>query len=99
MDKLRRVRAAGVSTIIDLTTYDVGRDAVFLAEVSRGSGINMIACTGQRMFGGPFSQVEMPSHTIEGLYEFFRRECEEGIDDTGVKAGVIKIGIAAGSAN
>lgn len=94
VDKLKLVRAAGVSTIVDLTPYDVGRDVPFLAEVSRASGINMIACTGQR-FIPPRSPVEMPSHTVEGLCEFFRREIEEGIGDTGIKAGVIKIGIAA----
>lgn len=96
VDALRRVRAAGVGAIVDLTTYDVGRDAAFLAEVSRGSGIIMIAATGQRFFP-PSSEsgVEMPSRTIEGLHGFFRREIEEGIGDTGVKAGVIKIGIAA----
>jgi phosphotriesterase-related protein len=90
---LRGVRAGGVSTIVDLTPYDVGRDAPFLAEVSRASGINMIACTGQRFFP-PVSHVEMPSRTIEGLYGFFQREIEEGIGDTGIKAGVVKIGIA-----
>lgn len=95
VEKLGRVRAAGVGTIVDLTPYDVGRDAAFLAEVSRASGINMIACTGQRFFP-PVSDVEMPSRTIEGLSGFFRREIEEGIGDTGVKAGVIKVGIAAG---
>lgn len=92
--KLRRVRAAGVGAIVDLTTYDVSRDAVFLAEVSRATGIHMIACTGQRFFP-PNSQVEMPSRTVEGLSSFFRREIQEGIGDTGIKAGVIKIGIAA----
>lgn len=93
VDKLKLVRAGGVSTIVDLTPYDVGRDAPFLAEVSRASGITMIACTGQRFFP-PASDVEMPSRTIDGLSDFFRREIEEGIDETGIRAGVIKIGVA-----
>jgi phosphotriesterase-related protein len=92
--KLKLVRAAGVSTIVDLTTYDVWRDIRFLEEVSRKSGLNMIACTGQRFFP-PISQVSMPARTIEGLTEFFKREIEQGVDGTGIKAGVIKIGIIA----
>ncbi len=92
--KLKLVRAAGVSTIVDLTTYDVWRDIRFLEEVSRKSGLNMIACTGQRFFP-PTTSVSMPARTIDGLTEFFVKEIKQGIDDTSIKAGVIKIGIAA----
>lgn len=93
LEKLKLVRAAGVSTIVDLTTYDVGRDIRFLEEVSRKSGLNMIACTGQRFFPPQYPNVSMPSRTIAGLTEFFIKEIEQGIDGTSIKAGVIKIGI------
>src|SRR5580704_18716954 len=92
VDQLKLIRAAGVSTIVDLTTYDVWRDIRFLAEVSRKSGLHMIACTGQRFFP-PITHVPMPARTIEGLTEFFKKEIEQGIEGTGIKAGVIKIGI------
>jgi phosphotriesterase-related protein len=94
VEKLKLVRAAGVSTVVDLTTYDVWRDIRFLEEVSRKSGLNMIACTGQRFFP-PISHVSMPARTIEGLTEYFKKEIEQGIDDTSIKAGVIKLGIVA----
>ncbi len=93
VEKLKLVRAAGVSTIVDLTTYDVGRDIRFLEEVSRKSKLNMIACTGQRFFPPQYPDVSMPSRTIAGLTEFFIKEIEQGIDGTSIKAGVIKIGI------
>lgn len=94
VEKLKLVRAAGVSTIVDLSTYDVWRDIRFLEEVSRKSGLNMIACTGQRFFP-PVSHVSMPARTLEGLTGFFKKEIEQGIDGTGIKAGVIKVGIIA----
>jgi phosphotriesterase-related protein len=93
VEKLKLVRAAGISTIVDLTTYDVGRDIRFLEEVSRKSGLNMIASTGQRFFPPNLPNVAMPSRTIAGLAEFFIKEIEQGIDGTAIKAGVIKIGI------
>ncbi|MGA2536989.1 MAG: hypothetical protein ABSF53_13310 [Terracidiphilus sp.] len=93
VEKLKLVRAAGVNTIVDLTTYDVWRDIRFLEEVSRKSGINMIACTGQRFFPPKVSGVSMPAGKIEGLAAFFLKEMEQGIEDTGIKAGVIKIGV------
>jgi len=92
VERLKVVRDAGVNTIVDLTPYDVGRDIRFLEEVSRKSSLNMIACTGQR-FLPPNSDVSMPARTIEGLAGFFIKEVEQGIDGTGIKAGVIKIGI------
>src|SRR5215831_18477331 len=55
----------------------------------------MIASTGQRFFPPRFPDVSMPSRTVAGLTKFFIKEIEQGIDDTGTKAGVIKIGIIA----
>jgi phosphotriesterase-related protein len=92
VEKLKRVRAAGISTIVDLTPYDVGRDIRFLEEVSRKSGLNLVACTGQRFFP-PTTEVTMPSRTVAGLAGYFVKEIEQGIDGTDIKAGVIKIGI------
>ena len=61
VETLKQARAAGIETIVDLTTYDVGRDIRFLEEVSRRSGIHMIAATGQRS-GTPSSpRVTVPS--------------------------------------
>jgi phosphotriesterase-related protein len=93
VEKLKLVRAAGVGTIVDLTPYDVGRDIRFLEEVSRKSGLNMIACTGQRFFPPQDPHIPMPAGTISGLTEFFKKEIQQGIDGTAIKAGVIKIGI------
>lgn len=93
VEQLKLVRAAGIDTIVDLTPYDVWRDIGFLEEVSRKSGIHMIACTGQRFFPPQVKDVVMPDRTIEGLTAFFTKEIEQGIDGTAIKAGVIKIGV------
>jgi len=93
VERFELVRTAGISTIVDLTPYDVGRDIRFLEEVSRKSGLHMIACTGQRFFPPNFPDVSMPSRTVAGLAAFFIKEIKQGIDGTAIKAGVIKIGI------
>ena len=36
----------GVDTIVDATPFDLGRDVSVLAEVSRRTKVNIIACTG-----------------------------------------------------
>lgn len=93
VDRLKAVRAAGIDTIVDLTTYDVFRDIRFLEEISRKSGLTMIAATGQRFLPPKVAGVSMPARTIDGLAAFFRKEIEQGIDGTAIRAGVIKIGV------
>lgn len=87
VDKLKMARDEGVDTVIDLTPFDVGRDIRFGEEVSRKSGMQIVACTGQHLFA-PESFNE---RTVEQITELFIREIERGIEDTDIKAGVIKV--------
>ena len=69
------------------TTLDLGRDIRLLEQVSRESGVNIICATGTwrdipRVFWTASPDV------IAGLY---RREIEVGIEETGIKAGIIKV--------
>ena len=77
----------GVRTIIDVTTFDLGRDIQLLAEVSRRSGVHIVACTGNHLAVPRGFAVAPP----DMVAPFFIREIEEGIEDTGIKAGIIKV--------
>jgi phosphotriesterase-related protein len=90
--KLEEARDAGIDTIIDATPFDVGRDVRFGQEVSRKSGMHIVACTGQHFFA-PDSY---NSRSVEEITELFIREIEQGIDDTHIKAGVIKVAARSG---
>ena len=84
---LSAARAEGVDTIIDVTTIDLGRDIRMLEEVSRGSGVNIVAATGTwRDIPRVFWEAEPDA--IAALYI---REIEQGIEGTDIKAGVIKV--------
>ena len=85
--QLRQVYAEGVRTMVDVTTMDLGRDIRLLEEVSRRSGVQIIAATGiwrdiPRVFWGA---------TPDMIAPLFIREIQEGIEGTGIKAGVIKV--------
>lgn len=86
-DKLRAAKDEGVDTMVDLTTFDLGRDVRIMQEVSRRSGVQIVACTGH--WHDP--QLSMGARTVEELTEFFLREIQRGIEDTDIKAGVIKV--------
>jgi phosphotriesterase-related protein len=83
---LKKAKAGGVDTIVDATTFDLGRDVTVMAEASRRSGVNIIAVTGWWM--------ELPRFLVglsaDQFADLFTREIEEGIAGTGIKAGLLK---------
>jgi phosphotriesterase-related protein len=85
---LKKAKEGGVDTIVDASTFDLGRNIGILVEASRQSGVNIIACTGwwldiPRYFGGV---------SVNQLAQLFIKDGEKGIAGTGVKAGIIKTG-------
>jgi len=85
--ELREARAGGIESLIDLTTPDLGRDIVFIRDVAQATGINVVVATGiwrdvPRSFW---------TRTPDEIADIFVREIEVGIDDSGIKAGVIKV--------
>ena len=83
---LKKAKAGGIDTIVDATTFDLGRDVTAMAEASRRSGVNIIAVTGWWM--------ELPRFLVglsaDQFADLFTHEIEEGIADTGIKAGLLK---------
>lgn len=84
--RLKTAKAAGIDTIVDCTTADLGRDVRLLREVSRRSGVQIIAATGHWLTPTP----SFEARTADELADFFTLEIERGIEDTGVRPGVIK---------
>ena len=87
ISQLRAAREGGLGTIVDVTPMDLGRDAGLLREVSEASGVRIVAATGV-WFDVPRIFWAMAPGEIAPL---FVREIESGIEDTGVRAGVIKV--------
>ncbi|MFQ5874273.1 MAG: phosphotriesterase [Dehalococcoidia bacterium] len=89
--ELKRVKEAhGVSGLVDVTTSDAGRNVEFMAELSRRSGVHIVAATGfyTQSMGIPYYWRVRP---IDALEEFFAREIAEGVIGTDTKCGVIKL--------
>ncbi len=83
---LKQAKEGGVGTIIDATTPDLGRDIEFIAEVSRRSGVNIVATSGWWLEIPGF----LRSVSADQLADQFVREVDEGISGTKIKAGVLK---------
>ena len=84
---LVEAREAGIRTIVDLTTLDLGRNVRLLADVSRRSGVTIVAATGCWRDIPRALYLRSP----DVVADLFVRELEDGIEGTGIKAGIIKV--------
>jgi len=86
VERMKAAKAGGIDTIVDCTTADLGRDVRLLQDVSRQSGVQIIATTGHWLTPTP----SFEARTADELADFFTLEIERGMEDTGIKPGVIK---------
>ena len=86
VERMKASKAAGIDTVVDCTTADLGRDVRLLQEVSRRSGVQIVATTGHWLTPTP----SFEARTADELADFFTLEIERGMEDTGIKPGVIK---------
>jgi len=99
--ELDDAQAAGLRTAVDAMPADCGRNPTKLANLSRRTGVNLVAATGlhhERFYG--------PSHwslraSEDELADLFVADVREGIDErdysgpivrrTGIRAGIVKV--------
>jgi phosphotriesterase-related protein len=102
VEELTAAKALGLGAVVDAMPADCGRDVVALAEVSRRSGIHVIAPTGlhhERFYDARHWSARA---TLEELAALFVADIDTGIDAedyggpivrrTSHRAGVIKVG-------
>jgi phosphotriesterase-related protein len=90
VEALKRVKAAGIETIIDLTPLDLGRQVSLFQKVAARSdehGANVVCATGVYRWVPPYFFRKEPDE----IAEYFISEIEDGIEGTDVKAGIIKL--------
>ena len=82
--ELELYRAAGGDTVVEVTTIDYGRDLGGLAELSRRTGVRIVAATG--LHKERVSATYTANVTVDELEERFVRELAGG------QVGLIKVG-------
>ena len=97
VDSLQTLQSYGCHTVVDPCPMDVGRDVEFVAEASQRSGTRIVVAT------GVFTEMDCGLFHIrwqskEDLIELYVKELTEGVGDTGIKCGVIKIATGQGPA-
>ncbi len=83
-------KKAGGQSLVDMTTEDYNRDIRGLRKIAEATGVHIIAATGHHK--DKFSAPYVDPWTIEELAEKFIGEIQHDIENTGIKAGVVKAG-------
>lgn len=85
----------GVDTVVDPTPNECGRNPELLKEISERTGLQIVCATGFYYEGegaAPFLKFRQGLGTAEEeIYEMFKKEITEGIRNTGIKPGIIKL--------
>ena len=92
--RLRELPAAGIDTIVDVTVIGQGRDIQRIKRIAaQVPELNIVVATGVYTFDAvPLFFWRRPRATMT---EFFVRDITEGVQDTGVKAGMLKCAVDA----
>lgn len=95
---LKEIKDLSIHSLIECTPAYLGRDPLLLHELSEKSGLHIITNTG---YYGAVDNKYLPPHAFSEsanqLAERWIREWENGIDDTGIRPGFIKIGVNSGA--
>ena len=97
LDQLKKL---GLNTYVDVTANDNGRNPEVYREISEKTGVNIVCATGY-YFEGEGSSAYWKFRSSLGdvnqeIYELFMTEVTIGIQNTGIKAGVVKVGSSKG---
>jgi predicted metal-dependent phosphotriesterase family hydrolase len=102
LDELRRVRDSGIDSVVDLTTIGLGRRPDALAQVSRDSGVHIVAATGYHRDAHYRSDHWVMKASRAQLLGAVVSEIEDGMDcsdwstpfreRSDTRAGIIKAG-------
>jgi phosphotriesterase-related protein len=93
--EIEAFRDAGGSTIVDVSSIGLRGDVSAGRRLSERTGVHIVAATGCYL---AFSQPpEMATQTAQEIAEWMIGELGDGIDDTGIRAGIIgELGISEG---
>lgn len=88
IEALRRARVAGIDSLIDLTPLDLGRQMPLFQRIAEAdTGVQVVCATGVYRWVGMHLLLRDP----DDIAELFVRDIVEGIEGTGIRAGIIKV--------
>jgi phosphotriesterase-related protein len=92
--EVERFRAAGGSTIVEVSSIGLARDVRGLEQIAERTGVNIVAGTGY--YVGSSHPPTLAGRSVDDVADELTRDLREGLDGTTIRAGVIgEIGTSA----
>jgi len=93
--RLNELKSRGIDTVVDLTVMGLGRYIPRIQRIAEQTALNIIVATGIYTYCDlpHYFQYRGPGTILGGpeiMVDMFVRDIEEGIADTGVRAGILK---------
>jgi phosphotriesterase-related protein len=94
---LKHIKDLGCRTFIDCTAVALGRDPRLLKRLSEETGLKIITVTGNyAAVDAHFLPQYVYQDSVEALAQRWIKEAESGIEGTGIRPGLIKLGFNGG---
>ncbi len=87
MPEILKAMEGGIEGAVEVTTIDMWRDVLKLKEISEKTHLNIVCSTG--FYLSEYHPEYLDDMTAEDIAKIYEKELVEGIDDTGIKAGII----------
>ncbi|MGI9591391.1 MAG: phosphotriesterase family protein [Myxococcota bacterium] len=101
VERIEEMKALGVSSMLDPCPMDLGRDVELMAEVAQRTRFQLVCATGlykEAEGATAYWKFKMAFGSVVGaMAELFIKELTEGVADTGIRAGIIKVGTGHGT--
>jgi phosphotriesterase-related protein len=97
LPELVSLKTAGCETLVESTPAYMGRNVKFLQRLSKASGLNILTNTGySAQENGRYLPASVETEQAEDIAFGWIREAWYGIGESGIRPGVIRIGIDNG---
>ncbi len=87
IEELKRFKASGGATVVELSPIGTGRDPEAYARISRAAGVHVVM--GTSYYNAAFHPPDIANLSEEDIAGIFLNEITRGADGTGIKAGII----------
>jgi len=94
---LQQIKKLGCRTFVDCTAVALGRDPRLLKRLSQESGLNILTVTGNyAAIDAKFLPPYVFTDSVDALAQRWTTEAKSGIEGTGIRPGLIKLGFNGG---
>ncbi len=87
------LKRSGATAMVDATPIGLGRDPAACARISRDTGLHVVHTTGVHRHEHYAPDDPLLERSTDELRALFRADLLEGMDGTGVRAGLVKAGV------